>query len=203
MTNARHADRRTAFTLLELLLALVVLTAAMAVVWPSVERLYHQQALKQAAEHVRAKLTGARIRALDFGVRYQFRYEPRGRRFLVIPYQRHNLQASRGRTGRASSSGEIILPKFSGLLPEGMRFENFDGEETEPQGIAASWLTELPDSQQLAATAWSRPLLFRSDGTATDAAFHIVDANQQSVLFWVRGLTGGVTVSRVEPEAGS
>ncbi len=184
------------------MLALVVLTAAMAVVWPSVERLYHQQALKQAAEHVRAKLAGTRIRALDFGVRYQFRYEPRGRRFLVIPYQRHNLQASRGRTGR-TSSGEIVLPKFSGLLPEGMRFENSDGEETEPHGIAASWLTELPDSQRLAATVWSPPLLFRSDGTATDAAFHIIDAHQQSVRFWVRGLTGGVTVSRIEREAGS
>src|SRR6185437_3581200 len=81
MASTRH--RRSAFTLLELLLALSVLVAVAAITWPALERPLASQRLRRAAEQVRTQWIKARTKAISTGETYSFRYEPDTARFRV------------------------------------------------------------------------------------------------------------------------
>jgi hypothetical protein len=79
----QHSSARRGFTLFDLSIA-----------WPSVNWMYRRQRLEQGAELVRARLGSARVNAVETGLVYQFRFEPGGRRFLILPYDAEALEAT-------------------------------------------------------------------------------------------------------------
>ena len=65
-------------------------------------------------------------------------------------------------------------------------------------GLPATVVEGLTGAKDLAGTSWSPPLLFYSDGSATDAAFDVVlTKTKLARRLTLRALTGAVTVSNV------
>ena len=191
--NSKTARR--GYTLLEVLIVLGVLTALTMLAGPSIDRLYHDNKLNQAVERVRVKMSAVRIRALDHGIIYQFRFEPDGQRFLVIPYERDTLELQ--------ESQQTVF-RFAGKLPEDMQFATSakndfsSASDIATERIPEELLTGLPESRELEWTSWSPAVLFYPDGTAVDAEFYVVDSKNRSIRLSLRGLTGAVTVSPSE-----
>lgn len=188
------------YTLIEMLLALAVLAAVAAITWPAMTRVYADRQLREGAERARVLAASSRLRAIDAGLIYQFRYEPGGRRYVVAPYERGIADAGAS-TNVVADPTEAASIAESGQLPEGVMFaasgvESYTGERLDP-----ALLAELPDALGLSQASWSAPLLFFPDGTAEDATLTIVDEREQSIDLTIRGLTGAVTVGPVTREA--
>ncbi len=186
------------FTLFEMLLVLAVLTVALAILYPATERLYQTHRFTQALEQMRGKLAAARVRAIDDGVIYQFRYEPQGRRMLVIPYSEER-SASGGNATATDARTTIQLNRwrFFGELPRGMQFQ---AAEVSTEKVSRQQLNEFADASQLASAAWSAPILFFPDGSSNDAAVRVTDSDGRSMLLSVRGLTGAASTSPIQRE---
>ena len=138
--------------------------------------------------------------ALDSGVTYQFRFEPEGQHYLMIPYESDVLAAPDASSGDSASTLGGASFKYAGKLPEDIRFAFEEDVDGTAERLPDELLDGLPDAHDLKDAAWSPPLLFYPDGTAIDAAFRAIDSKSQLVRLSVRGLTGAVTVSSVEME---
>src|SRR5262245_9272864 len=79
------------YTLFELLVVVAILATLVAPAWPALERFYLEYRVRQAGQLVQARLAGTRVHAVDTGFDYQFRFEPEGQRFLVLPYDSQAL----------------------------------------------------------------------------------------------------------------
>lgn len=192
--------RCSGFTLLELLLVLAVLVTVVSLTWPSVLRYLREQGIQEGAEAARAAAASTRIKAIDTGLTYQFRYEPGGRRFVVIPYDPPESIAA----SSTETDGSIqTYPVLSGQLAEGTRFVIPEDEPAVAEGLPRESFVNLPDARDLEATTWGPPVLFFPDGTADDATFAIVNEDDLRVELAVRGLTGTLTVSPLTQDGDS
>jgi len=194
---------RRGFTLFELLIVLTILTTIVALSWPALERFYLEYRVRQAGQLVQARLAGTRVHAIDTGYDYQFRFEPEGQRFLVLPNDAQALAALQSAASpTASASGTtatVRIPRIAGRLPS--TTAHFDSTSTggsTPQPIPAEWLTGIPDAEQFTSANWSAPLVFHADGSAATARVIIRDKKSRYVVVTVRSMTGGVTVSAIE-----
>ncbi|MFP6763635.1 MAG: type II secretion system protein [Planctomycetaceae bacterium] len=183
---------RSAFTLIEVLLALTIIVVMSALAWTPLLRSWGDHRLQAATQDVRNVLAGTRIFSLDNDAVWQFRYEPGGDHFVRIPYQQ----------GTADSQTESdINGRMSLTLPEGLTFGEDDSLTTDSltttglEPLTATDVEGLPDSGELTGLSWSRPILFYPDGTATETTLQVVDDEVGELIVNVRELTGGVTVT--------
>ncbi|HID21405.1 MAG TPA: hypothetical protein EYP14_03280 [Planctomycetaceae bacterium] len=187
------------YTLFEILLVLAVITAFAAIVWPPLLRLYSDYQLREAAERTRMVLSKAHLRALDEGIVYQFRFEPKGQYYLVLPYETELTQTASDESS-ATPDGRTESLQLCGKLPDGMQF----GEEEQASVISLplpdDQLANLPDGRDLERVDWSAPVLFYPDGTAMDTTIRIRNSEKRTVELHLRGLTGSVRLSRVQQE---
>jgi len=190
---------RAAFTIFELLVALAILVTALAVSWPALNRIRMEYRLRQGGQLIQARMAGARVHAIDTGFDYQFRYEPGGQRFIVIPYDQQALALQTTATG----AGTRPPAKLVGRLPSTQT--HFDAASTggsTPQTIPAEWLSGIHDADQFTGVNWSAPLLFHADGTAAAAQVAIRDKQSRVVTVSIRALTGSISVSKIENGGG-
>jgi hypothetical protein len=179
------------------LLVLGVLVLVVGMTWPSLERLHAHHRLRQAADLVAVRLSAGRVRAVESGMIYQFRYEPGGRRFLLVPYDPEAPLES----GEVAST-EAATPRarrIAGKLPDVCRFEGGNSFNDKGTAIPEEWLSGLPDAGDYLDGLWSDPVLFHPDGTAT--TFEVIirgRKNTEQVKLSLRSLTGAVTISSVE-----
>ncbi|NOX57032.1 MAG: type II secretion system protein [Planctomycetes bacterium] len=187
------------YTLFEVLLVLAVISAFAAIVWPPLLHLYSDYQLREAAEQVRMVLSKAHLRALDEGIIYQFRFEPEGQHYLILPYEADYAEMASD-DSETSPDEQTACLQFSATLPDGMQF----GEEEETdelfQPLSDDQLANLPDSRDLESVAWSAPVLFYPDGTAMDTKIRVRNSQERYVELRVRGLTGSVRISKVQQE---
>ncbi|MGH7200286.1 MAG: prepilin-type N-terminal cleavage/methylation domain-containing protein [Planctomycetaceae bacterium] len=202
---------RRGFTLLEMLLVLAVLVLIAAIAWPSMQNIYRDLQLKESVGEVRTELASTRLHAVESGLAYQFRYEPDGRRYVVVPFEREPQPSAAGGGSTTMSSPGQPLPHVAGELPEGLRFraavsglsateQMIARGQQVSEPVAVEWLAGLPNAAELAGVQWSPPIVFYPDGTADDAAFEVVDEKRQLMVIAVRGLTGSVSTSDVTQE---
>ncbi len=181
-----------------MLLVLAVLAAMTAILYPAVDRLYRTSRFTQAMEQLRAKLSATRVRAIDDGHAYQFRFEPEGRRMVVVAFGQRSVPLERDerRFSRDQPSDESWY--YFAELPQGLQFQSAaaTGQRLSPQQLRA-----LPEARELTAVRWSTPVLFFPDGSSHDAAIRVTDGSGRSILLSVRGLTGAATTSRIQREA--
>lgn len=185
---------RGAFTIFEMILVLAVLVTILGVLWPALENLHTEYRLRQGGALVQARMAGARVHAIDRGVPYQFRYEPGGQRFLVLPYDQQLLsgQTQAGGSGRKP-------PRVAGALPSARA--SFDSTGTGALAgtpVPAEWLDGLPDAANFTGVGWSAPILFYPDGSAGAARIVIRDKKSRMVVVSVRAFTGSISVSKIE-----
>ncbi len=186
--------RRAGYTLLEMILVLMVLAVVSGVTLPMMVHVYANSQLKRAVEQVRVKLASTRVRAVDTGLTYQFRYEPEGRHFVVIPFER--LEGNGGVGDADTVATETLRTIYSGQLPEEMFFRG--AIEGQPVGkLGDESFVGMDDARQLADVDWSIPVLFFSDGSSTQAAFEVHNDNKQFIQLAVRDLTGSVRVGEI------
>jgi type II secretory pathway pseudopilin PulG len=156
-------------TLIEicLVLALLVVIASFAV--PLLGGAVERRALMSGAGMLQAGLTRARLAAMQSGQTYVVRFEPKGSRFQVLSLDQLALPESQELAQEdpdAEHSTYDILRLFKTRLPDGVVFAHAD----------------VSSSNQLTATMgstgdgpWSAPILFRPDGTTSDASVLLVN----------------------------
>ena len=148
------------------------------------------------------RLAAARVHAIDWGVDYQFRYEPGGQRFLVLPDDPQALAGvSNGAQANAAPQASVTArrpTKIAGTLPSKQAY--FDAASTGGSGqpIPPEWLSGIAGAEEFTGVNWSAPILFHPDGTAAQAYVIIRDKDARRVVLSVRSLTGGVTISKIE-----
>ena len=72
----RAASSRNAYTLLELIIVLAILTSLMALAWPNVQRRLQRSLPREAALQIKAELADAREQAIRSGEAWACRYQP-------------------------------------------------------------------------------------------------------------------------------
>lgn len=197
--------RAAGLTLIEMLLALGVLSILVALAWPSVMRLHGEQKILGSAEKVRALVATARVHAIESGLAYQFRYESNGNHFLVVPFEREFEGVDQRTRGAGTAEGLGRFSKASGNLAEGVKFamsKNASSASTTGAGqqLTSDALSGLPGADKLSGLSWSGPVVFQPDGTSVDIEFSVVDPRNQRISLRVRGITGAVAVGRLQRE---
>jgi prepilin-type N-terminal cleavage/methylation domain-containing protein len=179
--------RAQGFTLFEVLLVLTILTLILGLAWPSLSRLFAHHRLQQAAELLSARMSAGRVHSVESGLIYQFRFEPGGRRFLLVPYDREQIDTADPNASRAI--------RVVGMLPDSCRFEGGQSFTDKGTTIPDEWLAGLANEADFVGTQWSQPVLFHPDGSATDFEVAVVGDKKEQVVLTLRGLTGSVVVS--------
>lgn len=192
--------------MLELLLVLVVVTLLAAIAFPILAGSYDRYKLSEQVEVARVQLARARLYAVDTGVAYQFRYEPGGQNFIVVPFE---VDSDIQENGEATGEGGAIsdrYPLVSMKLPKGYTFEH-DPEAAAQQpksnqvvGVPSMIMDALPDARGLTGTSWSPPIVFRPEGEAEATVFSFIvkDEQKRFIRLTVRPLTGAISVGKVE-----
>lgn len=212
MATARH--RRSAFTLLELLLALALLVAVAAITWPALERPLASQRLRRAAEQVRTQWIKARTKAINTGETFAFRYQPDSAHFRVESQSQEAslLEAAAanmgpqagaggsagGGTQSASASSTASMPAMPAEpveleLPDGVKFAG--GDVTEDQRSAE--FANQERSRGSVDLSWSQPIFFYPDGTATQARVALAGQRERAIVIELRSLTGSVRIGEI------
>ncbi len=184
----RQPGDRSELTLIELLLVLAILLAVGSVALPSLQSAMKNRDMETAAQFVREKLDDGRRRAIDTGFVYQFRYEPGGSRFVIIP----------DLGGLAEGTDGSKYFRFSGEIYTTIAFQ----EELDSPGMGETldrkWFEGLPDQLDLSRTGWSKPVEFTFEGQAENSTMYLVDDADRSIKITIRGLTGGVRIGRLQ-----
>lgn len=193
---------RQGFTLLEILLALSVMAVIIGITWPSVVRYMGEAAIRDAALSVQTAASGTRVKAIDTGLTYQFRYEPGGQRFVVIPFDPpENIDSTTSVS--TSNPQQQVYPVLSGEIDDTCQFTAADDRlftQTIAERLPRDAFANLADAHELEMTAWSPAYLFFADGTAADGTFRIKDDKRRTIGVAIRGLTGTVSTGELVRE---
>lgn len=207
---------RRALTLVEMMLVLAVLAIMAAITWPGLQRAWVDHKVDEATEMVRTHLARTRNYAIDSVLIYEFRYEPGGNRFVVVPHEPVEILSEQtnidpqGQVSLGSSADQLV--RVGGTLRAGVQFAVAVNDDAENLGIPvitpppvplADWQIQgLPNADELSGVAWSEPMLFYPDGSAQQSILRLEDEYGQSVEISVRGLTGVVSAQRIREETG-
>lgn len=195
--NSRHPRR--GFTLIEMLLVLGVMVILLGIAYPSLSTFRLEQQLKQGAELVRLQMKQARLRAMESGLEYQFRYEPGGKQFVVVPAEYSAIQAQQVANQQSGNTQpQSVYWKAHGKFEAKVNFSKttFDQGIT-PQPLPKEFLTGFDKPDDLSRVAWAAPLVFQTDGSARDFAVEIENEKGAYVTLSVRGITGAVELSQM------
>jgi type II secretion system protein H len=193
LSRTERGRERAGYTLIELLLVLAIFVIAAAAVAPSLRGLARTTSLKAAANDVRTALTRGHVLAMKTGRVYVFQYELGGNRYKLEPWigGDDSLESPDANlTGSATSPSSKDAAHPEKTLLEGTKFV---------QGDAAIASRSQRVEQELTSTSatgvtWSRPILFFSDGSASDAYVIIGNDHQAGIRVDLRGMTSAVKV---------
>lgn len=184
---------RSAFSLFELMIVLAILvTVTSLAVPPMMERLRNGK-VQEAGDLVRETLANARRYAIESGVDYHFRYEVNGRFFVAIPAEPNPGLAN----NYSEDTEDIRVALEAGELDEDLLIAAADGEESGAETLEAESFQQLSNAAELAGKTWSKPIVFRFDGTAEDRVFRVMSTDQRTAEITIRGITGAVRASQV------
>jgi len=199
LRNDLQQTRQRGFTLIEMLLVLALMVMLLGIAYPSLARLRLETQLKQGTESVRLQVKQARLHALESGLEYQFRFEPGGKRFIVVPADYSTIQVQQTVNQQSGNSKpQEVYWKALGQFETKVRFSPNSSDQGVPaQPLPKEFLTGFDQPDELSRVNWSPPLIFRADGSARDFAVQIEAENGSYLTLSVRGITGGTFVSQM------
>ncbi len=197
------------------MLVLAVLVVIAAITLPALKGPMENHRLRVSGDMVRVEWSHARVKAMETGRTYVFKYQPELQNFKIEPWYMEAdylesdvvsgfgggaLPGANGMQAGASSANGIYTPTSTtatstmelGELPEGV---SFVGSETEMDDRSAflalsATATNLEDD-----AVWSDPIFFYPDGTSSTARILMMNGRARYLMVSVRGLTGVVHVS--------
>jgi len=200
------AGRRSAMTLLEILLTLCLLVVLAGLTWPALGRPLAAQRLRAAADQLRTEWVHARVEAMSNGRPYLFRYVLDGDTYSIEPQAGEDDLAATAVTGMGAAVSPgmeiaeevVVRPPQQRRLPERVRF--FTAQTAaDPLAMAASAAGTPSIGIE---SGMSEPIYFYPDGTCSGIQLRLENEYRQSIELTLRGLTGVVTVSQVGPSEG-
>ena len=154
---------------------------------------------------MRLQIAGARTRAIQTGVAYQFRFEPKGGKFAVVPFEGEPETVITPTNQTANANIVNAQHRFAGELPKNISFLLPTLSSSAPivpgQKLTDAAFRGLPNAGALASVSWSAPLVFTTEGTAMDGIVTLGDKRGHRIDIAVRGLTGAASVSLMRKEA--
>lgn len=178
--DRRQAVGRAAFTLIEVILTMGLLVMLAAILWPIAGGWREAGKLDRSADHLRAMLEGARLRAIEDGVPVRFALQPNSNVYRVEIAGQPMAAPVEPQTDPQQRPEEFDEASFVGLheLEEGLQFV----------------VVQQGDASQ--GNAGEYAIIYQPDGTTTDAEFMVIDSQNIGRVFTIRGLTGVVSVGK-------
>ena len=176
--------RRRAVTLVEVLLVLVVLALIAATAWPSLERSFADQRLRDAADLVRAEWAGARAEAMRSGIAQQFHYTPQEQTFWVQP-----CEDVPGSTG-VNAPTDAEAGSDHSILPDEIYFH--EGEVQEDRSASADQVSQSGevDPSMIEDGEPGAPIIFYPNAECSSARIVLRNEYDRGITVTIRGLTG-------------
>lgn len=163
-----RARRRSAFTLLEVTLVMVIMVLIAAASYPTLSSMYGDVKVKAAADQVRGAWAEARAKSIEENRPYRFAVQPGTGTFRVAPDDAFTDGPTSGADG---ASTLVIEDQLSGSIV-------FD--------IAGELASD---------GTWSTVTIFNPDGTCDkDIEIQLKDDDGPAVTIKVRSMTGAVSV---------
>jgi prepilin-type N-terminal cleavage/methylation domain-containing protein len=201
MPNQMIERSRAGFTLLELVLVLAILAAALSVAVPTYDSMIVERRLQESAEAIELKMQGSRVEAMRTGQAQVFRFEIGGSQYVSDAWlsQEDSLNAAAGAT-QMDFSGQRV--EVSSSNPYASTLAPTSGTTIQlPEGVTVASAQSVRDSRAAlaeqeagmaggATTSWSTPILFYADGTSTTAIIVLQDSRGRRRSIQLRGLTG-------------
>ena len=199
-------ERRSAFTLLELLLTLAVLAALTSVAIPQIGLLAGDRRLVRGGDLLRVEMTRLRVDAMRQGRVLMLEGLIEGNQFRSRPFN-SATDATEAFDQTGSQSG-LLNGATQGVVT--VVEQDLESEDLIdlPQDIAVESvgvvsaarsmeIEQLTESDR--AEGWSRPVLFYPDGSTSTSVITLSNPELGRVVIRLRGITGDVTVSEVVP----
>ncbi|MDG2223251.1 MAG: prepilin-type N-terminal cleavage/methylation domain-containing protein [Rubripirellula sp.] len=197
-------SRRSAFTLLELLLTISMLAAIAAIALPQAGMLLGDRRLVRAGDQLRAEMTSLRVDAMRQGRVMMIDGMIEGNTFRIKPF--YSIADSTEAIDQTGSQQSLLTGAAQGVMTTievdeeaDETIELPDGISIQAVGVASAArsmeIEQLNQSNQ--GQGWSRPVLFYPDGSTSTAAITLIDETYGKVVVQIRGITGDVTVSEV------
>ncbi len=188
------------FTLMELLLVLVLLVIAGSIAMPAITGAFSSVKLRRAGDAVITRWAEARAQAVESGIVYQFRFMPESGRYRLEPWSALGEELPTSETASSTTRPETPAtrkhldqsPTIEAQLPETIVFHGGQAAIDEPLSGE-----RRVDSLQSAESAWSTPILFFPNGTASQATIVLASEAPQYLRLTIRGLTGVARASSV------
>ena len=199
--------RRSAMTLVELLLVLALLVVVGSLAAPLYEGSFSSIRLRRGTYQVLASWSEARTHAIEAGKIYQFRFEPEGSKYRVDPWagglELESPEDERFETSRNTTEDQTL----ENQTLEEREFANWKLEESLPEEIVFSSAESVTEDQleqrtvtrldQESNTEWSSPILFYPDGSTSDASLLIKSGKELYRRATLRALTGVARASEL------
>lgn len=203
----KSKPKRTALTLLEVMIVLAISASLIAIAWPSIRRLTERTALKQAALDVKAALADTRDRAIRSGESMSFHYVMEAPDYWILAAETFPVD----QLDANAPSNELRLtpipasdPTVSGQPPSGERPD--DASEL-PDDILFLGSLDSAKVDSIAEAAGElseiriQTITFFADGKGTPATIRLYSPERsQSISIDVRRLTGTTTLGPIERE---
>ena len=199
-------ERRSAFTLLELLLTLAVLAAITSVAIPQIGLLAGDRRLVRGGDLLRVEITRLRVDAMRQGRVLMLEGLIEGNQFRSRPFnsatdatEAFDQTGSQSGLLNGATQGVVTVveqdPESEDLieLPQDIAVESV-GVVSAARSMEIEQLTESDRAE-----GWSRPVLFYPDGSTSTSVITLSNPDLGRVVIRLRGITGDVTVSEVVP----
>ena len=190
------------FTLLELLLALAILSALSAVIIPQISWVLGDRRIAGAASQLRADLTRLRVDAMRDGRVWMLEAMVEGNQLRAKPFfSMSDATEAIDQTGSQSS----LLQGADQATPAVL---NVEGEQAEelfelPPDVTVESVNVVSAARAIQieqategerALGWSRPILFYPDGVTSTAIVILKHEEHGRMAIKIRGITGDVTI---------
>jgi len=176
--------RRSAFTLLELLLVLAVVVLMLSIAYPALSGYIADARLQAGADHLRTRFAEARFQASENNQPYLFAVKPGESGYRLAPDTTDSMNNT---DPQASGNDPATSVVVEDVLPSNIKFNLDAGAASGPS----------------AGDGYVGILTFYPDGSCSDDKSIRLDLDGASPIeIRVRGLTGSVTVRTVNQGGG-
>ena len=185
-------SRRAAFTVLEIMIVVTILSMIAAMAAPQLMSLIRESTVFRQAETVREGMSDARRYAIETGIDYEFRYELNGPSFVVLPSEQ---ELNVNEDGESTTTEQYY--RVHQELTDGIQLKADSDSPESSESLDVERFRGL-NATELSQKAWSQAIIFSFDGTAQDFTLRVVDEEGLTAKVIVRGLTGSVSTRAAE-----